>query len=212
VDHKQLVFHLRATPFDARIVVATALAAVFVSVEFCIFIGVFLSFVLYIMRAAQVQFAELALKAGGEVRPRAADDPERGPLLLFNLEGECFFGAAVEIERHLETIDKTLTGDSRVVILFLQRARNPDAAFLNLLDKFQLRLQERRIVLVLCGVQPDLQKALHATGLDAQIGPENIVAETAGPDAGTEAAIRRGGAVLMAEPEREALAGAAHQS
>jgi len=198
VDHKQLVFHLRATRFDAGIVIATAMAAVFVSVEFCIFIGVFLSFVLYVPRAAQVQLAELTLKSSGDVRQRSPDDPPRGPLLLFNLEGECFFGAAAELERHLETIEKTLTNDSRVVVLFLQRARNPDAAFLNLLDRFHVRLQERRGALVLCGVQPSLAWALHATRLDAQIGPGNIVVETECPEASTQAAIRRGCAIVDA--------------
>jgi SulP family sulfate permease len=196
VDYKQLVFHLRATRFDAGIVIATALAAVFVSVEFCIFIGVFLSFVLYVPRAAQVQLAELTLTSSGEVRQRTPDDPQRGPLLLFHLEGECFFGAAVELERHLDTIEKTLTDDTRVVVLFLQRARNPDAGFLNLLDKFHGRLQEGRVALVLCGVQQGLANAMHATGLDAQIGQENIVLETAGPDAGTKEGIRRGWAIV----------------
>src|SRR5207253_6092173 len=58
VDVRQLLFHLRATRFDALIVIATALAAVFISVEFCILIGVFLSFALYVPRAAQVQLGE----------------------------------------------------------------------------------------------------------------------------------------------------------
>ena len=83
-----------------------------------------------------------------------------------------------------------------MVVLFLQRARNADAAFLSLLDKFHGRLQERRIVLVLCGVQQGLANAMHATGLNAQIGQENIVPETAGPDAGTKEGIRRDWAIV----------------
>jgi SulP family sulfate permease len=59
VDYKQLLFHLRATRFDAGIVMATTLAAVFISVEFCILVGVFLSFVLYIPRAARAQLGPL---------------------------------------------------------------------------------------------------------------------------------------------------------
>src|SRR5205085_1887556 len=55
VDSKQLVFHLRATRFDAGVVLATALAAIFISVEFCIVVGVFLSFVLYVPRVAHVR-------------------------------------------------------------------------------------------------------------------------------------------------------------
>ncbi len=61
VDRKQLSFHLRTTRFDALIVLATASAAVFVSVEFCILIGVFLSFVLFVPRAAHIHLTELML-------------------------------------------------------------------------------------------------------------------------------------------------------
>src|SRR5438132_5858917 len=64
VDREQLVFHLRATRFDAGVVLATALAAVAISVEFCIVIGVFLSFVLYVPRAAQVRLTQFTLTPG----------------------------------------------------------------------------------------------------------------------------------------------------
>ena len=62
VDRKQLVFHLRATRFDAGVVLATALAAVAISVEFCIVIGVFLSFVLYVPRAARVRMNQTFIR------------------------------------------------------------------------------------------------------------------------------------------------------
>ena len=196
VDYKQLVFHLRATRFDAGIVIATALAAVFVSVEFCIFIGVFLSFLLYVPRAAQVQIAELTLAETGEVRERMSDDPPSRPVSVFNLEGELSFGAAAELERHLSHIERTLGGETRAVILCLKRARNPDATFLGLLAKFHLRLQERRIVLVLCGVRPELARPLRATGLETQLGPEHILEELASLDTSIHHGIRRGHAVL----------------
>src|SRR5262249_17494642 len=44
IDWHALSYHWRATRFDATIVAATSLAAVFISVEFCVLIGVFLSF------------------------------------------------------------------------------------------------------------------------------------------------------------------------
>ena len=85
VDHRQLVFHLRATRFDALIVIATALAAVFVSIELCILIGVFLSFVLYVPRAAQVQLVELVLATDGQARESAGTDWRCDRMLLYNL-------------------------------------------------------------------------------------------------------------------------------
>jgi SulP family sulfate permease len=202
VDYKQLLFHLRATRFDALIVIATALAAVFVSVEFCILIGVFLSFVLFVPRAAQAQLAELTLGKRLEVRERTPDDPPRGPMLLFNLEGQLFFGAVPDMERHLSHIELTLESETRVVVLFVKRARNPDAAFLSLLGKFLRHLQERQIALILCGVRADLARALRSTGLDLQVGLEQILPETAWPDASTEHGVLRGFAILGKEAGR----------
>src|SRR5207244_1745145 len=71
VAYPQLLFHLRAPRYDAGIVIATALAAILVSVEFCILIGVFFSFVLYIPRAAKYRLTELALDGDKRVRERA---------------------------------------------------------------------------------------------------------------------------------------------
>ena len=110
VDRKQLVFHLRATRFDAGVVLATALAAVVVSVEFCIVIGVFLSFVLYVPRAAQVRLTRFTLTPGPGVRERLASDPACDRLLCYHLEGELFFGAEPELEKHFAAIEQAAHG------------------------------------------------------------------------------------------------------
>jgi SulP family sulfate permease len=132
VDWEQLVFHLRATRFDAGVVIATALAAVLISVEFCIIIGVFLSFVLYMPRAAQLRLVEFKPTTSGAFRERQPGDPACDRLHAYALEGDLFFGVEPELEKHFTIIDKSAQGDVRVVILVLKRARNPDAAFLGL--------------------------------------------------------------------------------
>ncbi len=200
VDYKQLWFHLRATRFDALIVVATALAAVFVSVEFCILIGVFLSFALYVPRAAQVKLTELALGQRGELKERGPDDPTREHMLLFHLEGELSFGAAPDFERHLDSIKCLVRKETHVVVLFLKQARNPDAAFLALLADFHRDLNNRGVVLILCGVRQDLVRGLQGTGLDAQIGPEYVFAETGYPDNSTHDGVLRAIAIVSQMP------------
>ncbi len=50
VDREALKYHFRVTRFDAAIVVITAVAAVAISVEYCILIGVLLSFMFYVPR------------------------------------------------------------------------------------------------------------------------------------------------------------------
>ena len=90
VDRRQLAYYVRATRFDAWIVVLTAISAVAVSVEFCVLIGVFLSFVLYIPLAARVRFTELVLTPERVIRERLADDIPCPKIRIFSLEGEFF--------------------------------------------------------------------------------------------------------------------------
>ena len=130
VDRKQLGYHLRATRFDMGIVIVTALSAVVVSVEFCILIGIFLSFVLYVPRAAKVHLTELTLTPERVIRERLPEDAPCARMLLFSLEGELFFGSAPELEDHLAAIDQRAGPGVRVVVLRLKRVRNPDAVCL----------------------------------------------------------------------------------
>jgi SulP family sulfate permease len=189
VNREQLLFCFRATRFDAGIILATALAAVFISVEFCILIGVFLSFALYVPRAAQPRMTALMQMTAQRLRELRPDDPGCDRLLIYDLEGELFFGAEPELEKHLHTVDEAAHGKARAVLLILRRARNPDAAFLNLLRSFHDRLRRREVLLLLGSVQPDLIRALAGTGLDAELGSGHIFPDRNGHGSGVREAI-----------------------
>jgi SulP family sulfate permease len=179
VDGRQLLFHLRASRFDAGLVIATALAAIFISVEFCIVVGVFLSFVLYVPRAAQVQLTPLTPSPDGGLRELRAGDAPSEWLRAYELEGELFFGAEAELAKHFATIERAVQHDVRAVLLMLRRARNSDAAFLSHLKRFHELLQQRHIMLLLGGVRPDVMTALENIGLNILIGRQRIFADCA---------------------------------
>ena len=103
VDRRQLVYYLRTTRFDAWIVALTAIAAVAVSVEFCVLIGVLMSFVLYVPQAARMRMTELVLTPERVIRERIDTDVPCNRIRIFSLEGELFFGASPELEEHLDT-------------------------------------------------------------------------------------------------------------
>jgi len=190
VDRKQLLYHLRATRFDALIVVATAASAVFISVEFCILIGVFLSFLLYVPRAARIHMAELTLTPERVIRERVPGDPRCSRMLIYNLEGELFFGAAPAFERDLSAIEKRAGAETRVIVLRVKRARNPDGVCLALLDDFLKRMAARKIDVLLCGVRDELLHALKATGVAARLGPKRIFHEQLAVGSSTLDAVR----------------------
>jgi SulP family sulfate permease len=190
VDRRQLLYHLRATRFDAGIVLATALSAVFISVEFCILIGVLLSFVLYVPRAAGAHLVEFTVTPDHIVRERVPTDPPCNRILLYNLEGELFFGSAPSLENSFSRIEQQADDRTRVVVLRVKRVRNTDAVCLHLLEIFIKHLERRRIAVLLCGVRQDLGKVLHAGGLAAHLGPDRIFPEAASTMSSTLDAVR----------------------
>jgi SulP family sulfate permease len=133
-------------------------------------------------------------------------------MLIFNLEGEFFFGSAPQLEEHLTTIEHRARNGVRVVLLRLKRARNPDAVCLTLLEKFIKDLEKRGIIVVLCGVRRDLAKALRNTGLADHLGNERIFRESTATWSSTLDAVRYaytlvGGDICPTCPRREEQTG-----
>jgi len=178
VDRNQLKYYLQATRFDAMIVWATALSAVLVSVEFCILIGVFLSFLFYVPRAARVHYSELTLTPERTVRDRVAEDHRCDRLRAFNIEGEWFFGSAPDVERILDEIETSTLGTARIVLLRVKHVRNPDAVCLHLLDHFLDRMSAGQVQVALCGVREDFLAVMDNVGIPARLGRDHIFPET----------------------------------
>src|SRR5205823_9505851 len=122
--------------FDAGIALATAFAAVFISIEFSILIGTFLSFLFFVPRVARLNATELVLSPERVVRERQPDDPQCSVMAIFNLEGELFFGAAPELDDYLAEIVRRTDLGARIVVLRLKRARNPDMVCLEHVQRF----------------------------------------------------------------------------
>jgi len=177
VDWATIRTSIRATRFDAIIIGATAFAAVFVTVEFCILIGVVLSFMLAVPRAGRMLLSEFVVSSEGQVHERLGDDQPESELLIFGLEGEMFFGAGPALESHLDTIEDRLLPSTRVLILRVKRARNPDAVGAALLDEFVRRVHKRGVHVLLCGVRDDLFAVFDATGLVTLLHPDHVFRE-----------------------------------
>jgi SulP family sulfate permease len=170
VDWRALSYHLRTTQFDAAIVAATALSAVAISVEFCVLIGTFMSFLLTVPRAGRMLLTEFVLTRDGGLHERLPEDGPCPRILVFGFEGEMFFGATAALEAHFAAIEERIGPETRVIVLRVKRARNPDAVGLTLLEDFLHRLRARGLHVLLCGVRPDFAEKLERTGVAAHLG------------------------------------------
>ncbi len=93
IDLKRVSYTLRASRMDAGVVIVTALSAVMFGLDAAILIGVALSILLFVPRAAKMNIAELVIDGDNVVRERLPSDSSDPGFLLYDLEGALFFGA-----------------------------------------------------------------------------------------------------------------------
>jgi SulP family sulfate permease len=178
IDWKRLTYAVRASRFDAALVAATAFTAIFIDVEDSILVGVALSILLFVPRAAKPSIRELIVTPERVVRERSPGERRAKSLLIYDLEGELFFGAAPELHRHLRTIieeaDRTAI---KFVVLRLRRTRNPDVVAAEHLEQFLRDAAERGVTVLLAGVRPDFARLLNNVHLTTWFPAERIFLE-----------------------------------
>jgi len=203
VDWPSLFYHVRATRFDAAIVVATAVAALGISVEFCVLVGVFMSFMLAVRRAGRMLRTEFVVSIDGRIHERLPEDEVRGPILVFGLEGEMFFGSTSALERHFAEIERRTEEGIQVVVLRLKRIRNPDAVGMTVLRGFLERMNARRVRVLVCGVRPQLFASMQRTGVAELLPEDEIFLEQPVRLSSTLQAVRRAYEIVAAaDPDR----------
>jgi SulP family sulfate permease len=172
-----LKYIVKATRFDAWILAITALSAILVSVEFCILIGVALSFALYIPKAAKISLTELAVTTDRVIREVQPNDPRCSLVRIYNLEGELFFGSSPDFENLIESIQQQVEPSWKVIILRLKRARNPDSVCMQILEQFIRRMHAQGVTVMLSGVDQEILKVLANVGILELIGASNVFRE-----------------------------------
>ncbi len=196
VDKRDLSYFVRTSRFDALIVGATAFTAVAVSVEFCLLVGVVMSFLLYVPRAGVIQMTEMAVVGPRLIRERDRADPVCNKLAIFSLEGEMFFGAVPDLERHLELMEERVQQGARVIILRVRELRNPDAVCIQHLDHGIQRIKQLGGQVLIAGLQTDFEQCLDRSGAADRIGRDCLFLALQGPPSGLVRAVERAYAIL----------------
>jgi len=190
VNLREVRYHVRVSRFDAVIVAVTALAAVFISIEFCVLIGVFMSFLLVVPRTGQMLLTEFVVTPAGTTLERLPEDVPCGRVLIFGLEGEMYFGSGLSLEQHLDTIESRVQPETKVVVFRVKRARNPDAVGMTLMEGCINRLRARGVQVLMCGVRRGFFLCMKRCGLAQQLGEANIFLEQPVRQTSTMLAVR----------------------
>ncbi len=195
-DFKTLRYYLRATKFDRWILIATALSSILISVEFCILIGVFLSFAFYVPAAAKIKMNELTVTSDRVIREIVSSDIPCSYMRVYNFEGEMFFGCAPELEKQLDSILAGAPDSLKVIVLRLKRVNNPDAVCMDVLQRFIEKMHNRRVVIIISGIRETMAQTLKNVGIIQLVGEENVFREESEIWASTQTAMIKGYSLL----------------
>jgi len=191
IDLSRLRYTFRASRYDAGLVLITALTAIFVGVEYSILTGVALSILLFIPRAAKLKAAELVVTPERVVRERLSSDPQCSSMILFDLEGELFFGAAPELDRYLDELQRRAIQQSiPFIVLRLKRMRNPDVVCLERIEHFLKDAENNKITVLLAGIRPDFLQAITRLRFQDWFPPDHIFPEEGKSDDSDSATLK----------------------
>jgi len=191
VDLERVRYVLRASRYDGALLAATTLAALVIGVEFAILIGVAVSILLFVPRAAKLRVAELVVTAERIVRERLPSDASCTAISICDLEGELFFGAAPALEAELDMVARRARERGiRHVVLRLKRLRNPDAVCLEKFEHFLRATQKQDLVVLLAGVREDLMAGFMRLRFTDWFPDKHIFVEVDAEDSATLQAVR----------------------
>jgi SulP family sulfate permease len=173
IDLQRVRYITRASGYDSVLLAGTTIATLVVGVEFSILLGVLVSALLFIPRAAKLTIRQLVVTDEGVVRERVASDPPAQAVVIHDLEGELFFGAAPDLERYLlAAFDAARAQNIWHVVLRLKRVRSPDAVCFERLEHALREAQQQGFTVLLAGVRPDLERGMRRLRFNEWISPE----------------------------------------
>jgi SulP family sulfate permease len=189
IDWRYIFNVWRANPSDAVVLLATLTATLVISLEYAIFVGIFLNIALYLRKASRLHMNEMVDSQAGPLMERPVTDRSgQKAIVFFQLEGDLFFGVADELQNRLNNVRAS---GVRVVILRLKRTHWVDATVLNVLDQFTQSMKQEDRHVLLCGVRPELHNVMKRYGLASTIGEDNIFETQLGVFTSAKQAVRR---------------------
>jgi SulP family sulfate permease len=155
-------------------------------------VGVALSMLLFTARASKLEMRELIVTSEGLIRERGRAEERAESLLIYDIEGELFFGAAQEFQRYLDTVlEESESNKSNYVVLRLKRTRNPDLVVIEHLERFLRDAKGRGTTVLLAGIRPDLLAIFENVRLTEWFPADQIFPEEQETFSATLRAVRR---------------------
>jgi sulfate permease, SulP family len=164
---------------DAAVLLLTFLLTVFVDLVVAVNVGVVVAALFFMRRMAQTVNIEQEGAADIEGVPEAANGVQPAALpsnvMVYRIDGPFFFGAAEKLENVLDRVQSHVT----TVVLRMGRVPFVDATGLATLAGIIVRFQKRHVRVIVCELQPTVERKLERAGILETLGRNNVYKDLA---------------------------------
>jgi SulP family sulfate permease len=174
IDFKNIAHIIHSSRAETSILATTLLAALFLELEFSIFLGVMLSLMLYLNRTSRPTV--VSLTPSGEERRLNHMDAQAQPcpqLGIVRVDGSLFFGAVSHVQESLRK-QAERNPEQRHVLLVAAGINFVDLAGAEMLEREAKSLRAAGGDLYLCNVKPRVEESLRRTGMLAYLGEDHL--------------------------------------
>jgi SulP family sulfate permease len=192
---------VKASRYDMAVMGVTIVATVLMpDLERAILIGITVSVIVHLWNTGEIKVKLLlpddrATFKEFEIRDELLNDNVSG-ISLVHIEGDLYFGSAADLD---EKLHKVLDDPhSKVCILRLKRINVVDISAFEVVENFIAVAQKRGKRILLCGVEPAMQRFMERLGIIAMVGAENVFLAEEKVYASTDRAFRTANAFLKA--------------
>ncbi|MFQ5729653.1 MAG: SulP family inorganic anion transporter [Waddliaceae bacterium] len=164
---------LTTSPESSFIMTITFLSALFIPLQWTIFLGAGLSFFFYIYSSAtKIRLAQLVQNKEGDFETR--DLPNKicsNEVTVLNYQGNCFFGELPTIK---DLMPSTKEVHNAVIIWRMEGCEDVHSTFLKWMKRFAEEFHANGNQFMIEGVEPHVMKILKKSEIIESIGEENV--------------------------------------
>ncbi|HEU64585.1 MAG TPA: SulP family inorganic anion transporter [Chlamydiae bacterium] len=188
IRHVKLCF--RAGIGDAVVFSLTMASCLVFRLDVAFFIGIIISIVFYLRRAAVPNLIEYAFDKEGKLSVVTPKRENHRKIRIIGIAGELFFAAVDLVQNTLQKMIKEK--DIKVIILRLQNIYHVDASICLSILRLNDYLKSKNKYLLICGVTQEVSHIFIKTGIVKQLGKDKIfLTHEAKPQLSTKHAIKR---------------------
>lgn len=200
IDRRRFMMIWRTSSHSRLVLGGTLGATLLLSLEYAVFVGIFLSVALLLHATGKPYLTQLVQRPDGGFEELPLKQKGRSKVVLVNMEGYFYFASVDDLDYELM---QCLNPDTKVVVLRMKRLRTFGSSAMTMLDHFHELLQNRGIGLIACGIEDELRRVLTDSGIRAKLGEQNIFYADNRIFQSTELALARARSLVIEEQPSE---------